>query len=136
MFEQMNSRILQLESQVASTAALGAVIDDKSNTKLQNHDCLARLESQFNERMAEMQTLLEMTTPNTTKERNESPAMSSEMNAAVSFTNQLQALMKVISQDPENSPIENNKLLKCYLDNMAVSTSGSTTTTTTVIIKT
>jgi hypothetical protein len=135
MVEQMNDRILQLESQVASTAALGAVIDDKSNTKLQNHDCLARLESQFNERMAQMQTLLEMTTPNTTKERNESPAMSSETNAAVSFTYQLTTLMEVISQDPKHSPIEDNKLLKCYLDSMAASISGNTITTTTVLSK-
>jgi predicted component of type VI protein secretion system len=69
--------MLQLESQVVSTAALGAVIDDKSNTKLQNRDCLTQLESQFNERMANMQTLLEMATSHTTKERNESSAMSS-----------------------------------------------------------
>jgi hypothetical protein len=67
MFELMNNRILQLESQVASTAALGAVIDDNSNTKLQNQDCLAQLESQFNERMANMETLLEMATSHTTK---------------------------------------------------------------------
>jgi hypothetical protein len=135
MFEKMNNRIMQLESQVASIAALGAVIDDKPNIKLQNHDCLARLESQFNESMADMQTLLEMTSPNTPKERNESPAMSSEMNAAVSFTNQLTTLMEVISQDPKNSPIEDNKVLKCCLDSMAASISGSTTTTTTVLSK-
>jgi predicted component of type VI protein secretion system len=78
MFELMNTKMLQLESQVVSTAALGVVIDDKSNTNLQNRDCLAQLERQFNERMANMETLLEMTTPNTTKERSESSTMSSE----------------------------------------------------------
>jgi hypothetical protein len=76
--ELINNRILQLESQVASIAALGAVIDDSSNTKLQNRDCLAQLESQFNERMANMETLLETATPNTVTERNESSTMSPE----------------------------------------------------------
>jgi hypothetical protein len=85
--------------------------------------------------MANMQTLLEMTTSHTTKERNESSAMSSEQNSTVSFTDQLQTLIKVISQDPENSPIDKCELLKSCLDNMAVSTSGSTTTTTTVLSK-
>jgi outer membrane murein-binding lipoprotein Lpp len=135
MFELMNSRMLKLENQVVSTADPGAVIDDSSNTKLLSHDCLAQLESQFNERMAKMDKLLETVTPHTIKERNECSVMSSEQNSAISLTDQLQTLITVISQDPENSPIDKCELLKCCLDNMAVSTSGSTTTNTTVLSK-
>jgi hypothetical protein len=89
MFELMNNRLLQLESQVASTAALGAVIDDKSNNKLQNQVCLARLESQFNERMANMQTLLEMATSNTIIEPNGNTEMGSKLNSTALSTGQL-----------------------------------------------
>jgi hypothetical protein len=102
---------------------------------LQNRDCLTQLESQFNERMANMETMLEMVTSHSVKERNESSAMSSEQNSAISPTDQLQTLITVISQEPENFPIDKCELLKCCLDNMAVSTSGSTTTTTTVLSK-
>jgi methyl-accepting chemotaxis protein len=118
MFELVNNRILQLESLVASTADLGAVIDD-NNAKLQNRDCLAQLQRQFNERMANMKTLLEMTTSHTIEERNGNIISSSEQNSTDSPVDQLQTVIKVISQEPENSPIDKCELLKCYLDSMA-----------------
>jgi hypothetical protein len=106
MFEQIIDRIKRLESPVASIAVLGTMVDDNSNVRLQNQDCLTQLESQFNERMANLKTLLEITASHTIVERNESSSTSSEPKPEVSPTDQLQTLITIISQDPENSPID------------------------------
>jgi vacuolar-type H+-ATPase subunit I/STV1 len=58
MFEQIIDRIKRLESPVASIAVLGTMVDENSNVRLQTQDCLTQLESQFNERMANLKTCL------------------------------------------------------------------------------